>query len=101
MSKKQNGPRMSFEFLDCMALALPAELLLHVDLLLPLPDLLPVAWWKSHAMELPKWANAFRLVLLVQPSSAAAEKVFSILQRFTAQQQSSMEDYLELSVMLQ
>ena len=61
----------------------------------------PVAWWKSHAMELPKWANAFRLVLLVQPSSAAAERVSSILQRFTAQQQSSLEDYLELSVMLQ
>ena len=61
----------------------------------------PIAWWKSHAMELPKWANAFRLVLLVQPSSAAAERVFSILQRFTAQQQSSLEDYLELSVMLQ
>ena len=59
------------------------------------------AWWKSHAMELPKWANAFRLVLLVQPSSAAAERVFSIVQRFTAQQQSSLEDYLELSVMLQ
>ena len=30
-------------------------------------DINPVAWWKSHAMELPKWANAFRLV--VQPSS--------------------------------
>ena len=29
-----------------------------------------------HAMELPKWANAFRLVLLVQPSSAAVERVF-------------------------
>ena len=50
-------------------------------------DINPVAWWKSHAMELPKWANAFRLVLLVQPSTAAAERVFSILQRFTAQQQ--------------
>ena len=61
-------------------------------------DINPVAWWKSHAMELPKWANAFRLVLLVQPSSAAAERVFSILQHFTAQQQ---EDYLKLSVMLQ
>ena len=38
-----------------------------------LTDINPVAWWKSHVMELPKWANAFRLVLLVQPSSAAAE----------------------------
>ena len=34
--KKQNGQRMSFEFLDCMVLAtIPAKLLL--DLLLPLP----------------------------------------------------------------
>ena len=39
-------------------------------------DINPVAWWKSHALELPKWANALRLVLLVQPSSAAAERVF-------------------------
>ena len=59
-----------------------------------------IAWWKKHAIELPKWANAFKKLLLVQPSSAAAERVFSILQRFTAQQQSSLEDYTELFVML-
>ena len=36
VKKKQNRQRMSFEFLDCMALAtIPAKLLL--DLLLPLP----------------------------------------------------------------
>ena len=46
-------------------------------------------------------AIGFRLVLLVQPFSAVAERVFSILQQSTAQQQSSLEDYLELSVMLQ
>ena len=56
-----------------------------------------VAWWKRHATELPKWAEAFRSTLLVQPSSAAAERVFSILQGFTAQQQSSSADYVELS----
>ena len=61
-------------------------------------DINPVTWWKSHAM---KWVNAFRLVLLVRPSSAAAERVFSILQNFTDQQQSSLEDYLDLSVILQ
>ena len=61
----------------------------------------PVAWWKRHTTELPKWAEAFRSILLVQSSSAAAERVFSILQGFTAQQQSSLEDYVELSVMLQ
>ena len=42
------------------------------------------------------------MVLLVQPSSAAAERVFSILQSsFAMQQQSSLEDYVEVSVMLQ
>ena len=61
----------------------------------------PLAWWKCHATELPKWAEAFRYIVLVQPSSAAAERVLSILQGFTAQQQSSLEDYVELSVMLQ
>ena len=60
-----------------------------------------IAWWKRHAIEFPKWDNAFKKVLLVQPSSAAAERFFSILQRFTAQQQSSLEDYIELSVKLQ
>ena len=62
-------------------------------------DLIP--WWKRHAIELPKWANAFKKELLVQPLSAAAERFFSILQNFTAQEQSSLEDYIELSVMLQ
>ena len=50
-----------------------------------------------------EWALTFWIALATsfQPSSAAAERVFSILQRFTAQQQSSLEDYIELSVMLQ
>jgi len=47
-------------------------------------------------MELPKWANAFKLVLLVQPSAA----FYSILQCFTAQHQSSLEDYLELDYLI-
>ena len=43
-----------------------------------------IAWWKRYAIELSKWTNAFKKVLLVQPLSSAAERVFSILQRFTA-----------------
>ena len=36
--KKQNWQRMSFEFLDCMALAtIPAKLLQNLDILLPFP----------------------------------------------------------------
>ena len=39
----------------------------------------PVEWWKAHAGDLKNWVKASRLVILVQPSSAAAERVFSIL----------------------
>ena len=76
--------------IDGLKSEIPTYMAVSEDVLRLLTDINPVAWWKSHAMELPKWANAFRLVLLVQPSSAAAERVFSILQRFTAQQQSSL-----------
>ena len=51
---------------------------------------------------LPHWSSAERKVLVVQPSSAAAERVFSILSiSFTDQQEQSLEDYVEASVMLQ
>ena len=40
--------------------------------------------------------------MAVQPSSAAAERVFSPLSNsFTEQQMSSLEDYIETSIMLQ
>ena len=35
-----------------------------------------IEWWSSHETDLPNWAKACRLVLLVQPSSAASERVF-------------------------
>ena len=65
------------------------------------PQADPVQWWKSHKADLPKWAEACGIVLLMQPSSAAAERVFSILSNsFSDRQESSLEDYIELSVML-
>ena len=42
------------------------------------------------------------MALLVQPSSAAAERVFSLLESsFSQRQSSALEDYISLSVMLQ
>ena len=32
-------------------------------------------WWKSHNNELPNWTAIYKLFLLVQPSSAAAEYI--------------------------
>ena len=58
-----------------------------------------IKWWKVHERELPVRAN---LILLIQPSLAAAECMFSLLQNcFNERQYSSLEDYIALSVMMQ
>ena len=59
-------------------------------------------WWKINEQSLPCWSGAAKKVLLVQPSSASAERVFSLLNNsFSPQQQSSLQDYVETSIMLQ
>ncbi len=66
------------------------------------PEMDKLDWWRKHENELPLWSKACKTVLLVQPSSAAAERVFSLLSNsFTETQTSSMEDYIESSIMLQ
>lgn len=56
-------------------------------------------FWRNHESNLPNWAKAARQVLLVQPSS---ERVFSLLRNsFGERQQSSLQDYIETSLMLQ
>ena len=60
------------------------------------------AWWKNHEGEIPAWSKACKLMLLVQPSSAAAERVFSLLQNsFNGKQTRALEDYVSASVMMQ
>ena len=59
-------------------------------------------WWKRHDPELPHWSSACKSVLLLQPSSAAAEGVFSLLENsFKNRQTISLEDYMQTSVMFQ
>ena len=36
-------------------------------------------WWRCHARCIPQWATAARIMFAISPSSAAAERVFSIL----------------------
>ena len=61
-----------------------------------------LGWWKSHQQVLPHWASVFQQIALVQPSSAACERVFSLLaSSFSSQQETALEDLIELSVMLQ
>ena len=66
------------------------------------PDYDVLTFWKDHKATLPSWAAAAAKVLLVQPSSAASERVFSLLkQSFGDQQYNSLQDYIEASLMLQ
>ena len=61
-----------------------------------------VKWWHDHKDQLPHWASAVKKVLLVQPSSAAAERVFSILNSsFNDQEEHALVDYLQASVITQ
>ena len=63
-------------------------------------DVNVLQWWSRHAREVPCWASACKQILLLQPSSAASERVFSLLQNSFGSQQ-VLEDYIEASIMLQ
>ena len=59
-------------------------------------------WWVKNEEKLPNWAAAYKKIVLCQPSSAATERIFSILKiSFNADQNLALEDYIELSLMLQ
>ena len=59
-------------------------------------------WWQRNSEILPNWSSACKSLMLIQPSSAAAEHAFSILSNsFTNRQEHSLKDYIETSVMLQ
>lgn len=65
-------------------------------------DVDPLQWWGEHREELPVFARVFEKMLLIQPSSAAAERVFSLLKAsFDEQQDNALEDYLEAAIMQQ
>ena len=60
-----------------------------------------VCWWSTHERALPNWSAPVKKILLIQPSSASAERVFSILQNtFSKQQDAALEETVEASVML-
>ena len=64
-------------------------------------DLSALEWWKLNSMDLPSWSHGVKKVLAIQPSSAAAERVFSLLNTgFGDLQDNALRDYIEASVML-
>ena len=67
-----------------------------------IPEVTTLFWWQNHSNELPHWSAAVQDVVLVQPSFAAAERVFSfLLGSFDPQQDNALNDYIQASLMLQ
>ena len=65
-------------------------------------DMALLEWWDRQIDSLPHWSAAVKKIILVQPSSAAAERVFSLLKAsFSDRQDGALQDYLEVSLMLQ
>ena len=95
----------AFPFLDCAVLLrnLKAELGIYLAKAADVsPETDTLLWWQNHSTYLPYWSSALKDVLLVQPSSAAAERVFSLLKAsFGPQQDSSLQDYVQSALMLQ
>jgi hypothetical protein len=59
-------------------------------------------FWRSHRLRLPTWFRLARLLMTFPTSSAAAERVFSILKRsFAKNQKMALLDTVASSVMLQ
>jgi len=92
----------AFPFLDLQTIldGLKQELPSYQAKVDPAIDILQ--WWHQNECDLPCWAAAARKVFLVQPSSAASERVFSLLKSsFSSQQQNAPQDYIKVSLMLQ
>ena len=92
-----------FRFLDSEVNSLQVELPTYLSLSADASATIDIPkWWKDHHEELPHWSSAIQKVLLVQPSSAAAERVFSLLKNaFGEQQQSTLHDLVTATLMVQ
>ena len=63
----------------------------------------PNLWdfWKSAALELPKWWECAQEIALITPSSCTVERVFSLLtQGMDDNQRGALEDFMCASVLV-
>ena len=60
-----------------------------------------LAWWRSHAAQLPAWSHAARIAFALAPNSASCERVFSLLEcMFGDTQMRALADYIQAALML-
>ena len=93
--------RQAAEVTLCISERLPNYLAAAQDVIMPCEED-KVKWWRQQSDNLPHWSSAVMKVLLVQPSSAAAERVFSILNSsFNDSQEHALADYLQACVLVE
>ena len=91
----------SHDVIDSLVTELPAYTAAAQDVRMACEEN-KVKWRRQQSDNLPNWSSAVMKVLLVQPSLAAAERVFSLLNAsFNDLQDHALEDYQQASVMLQ
>ena len=96
----KNFPFVDDNTIDNLAAELPAYLAAADGTAADLSEMQKLAWWAGHSDTLPHWASLVRKLLLIQPSSAASERVFSLLATLSSQQDNALVDYIEASVMI-
>ena len=84
------------------AAGLKEELPTYIAKCIDVGSVSEINWWRMNSEDLPKWSVCVKQIVLIQTSSAAAERVFSFLtSSFTEQQIHSLNVYVEASIMLQ
>ena len=83
----------AFPFLEDVIPNFIAELAQYLGLADGVAKVDLLDWWFKNEEKLPSWEAAYKKVILCQPSSAAVERVFSILKSsFDTDQNKSLED---------
>ena len=60
-----------------------------------------LTFWRTHGTKMPEWRKAARIILAIPPTSAASERVFSLLESmFGKDQISSLADLIQGALML-
>lgn len=93
----------SFPFIDPVLLAtLKSELPHYIAQAADIDaDFDPLEWWRAHQTDLPHWSAAASDILLAQPSSAAAKRVFTFKSNVWISTGHHSNDYIQTSLMLQ
>ena len=58
-------------------------------------------FWRTDGTKMPAWRKAARIIFAIPPTSAASERVFSLLEAmFGKDQESSLSDLIQAALML-